>query len=71
MYWVYLVPLLSFEVVLSQFDVVHDFAVGLSVEGRVAAEEDVEDDACGPDVAAFVVFSGDDFGGDVVGLGMN
>jgi hypothetical protein len=42
------------EGVVGHEDGLHLFEVGVTVEGRVAAEEEVGDDADGPDVAGYV-----------------
>ena len=48
-------------------DPLEDQLVVFAVEGRVAAEEDVEDHSAAPDVALLVVLSFEDLGRDVVG----
>ena len=48
-------------------DPLKDQLVVFAVEGRVAAEEDVEDHSAAPDVALLVVLSFEDLGRDVVG----
>jgi hypothetical protein len=55
------------ERVLPGLDCLHDLDVGGTVEGRVSAQEDVQDDSARPHVALLVVVAEEDFGSDVVG----
>jgi hypothetical protein len=48
-------------------DALHNFTLALSVERWFFHEHHVEDDPYCPDIALFIVFLQEDFGGDVVG----
>jgi len=54
------------EGVLHLFDALHDGPVVLAIEGRAAGDQDVEDDACRPNVASLVVIKFEHFWRDVV-----
>jgi len=60
-------PLLSLLRVLARLDFLENFDVGLAEEGRVTADEDVEDDAHGPDVALEILAAVEYFGCDLLG----
>ena len=66
-------PLDRGEVKLSLLDSLQNLLVTLSIEGRIAAEQNIEDDSSTPDIALFIVVSSQDFRGDVKwssGLGL-
>ena len=61
------VPLLAIVVKDAARDHLQDFLVIVAVEGRVAAQQDVQHAAGRPHIARHVVVAGQDFGRDVVG----
>eukprot|EP00353_Schmidingerella_taraikaensis_P006483 CAMPEP_0185583886 /NCGR_PEP_ID=MMETSP0434-20130131/28483_1 /TAXON_ID=626734 ORGANISM="Favella taraikaensis, Strain Fe Narragansett Bay" /NCGR_SAMPLE_ID=MMETSP0434 /ASSEMBLY_ACC=CAM_ASM_000379 /LENGTH=122 /DNA_ID=CAMNT_0028203289 /DNA_START=738 /DNA_END=1106 /DNA_ORIENTATION=- len=61
------IPVCGVEGKLLLDDVAEDLFVVVAFEGRVAAQEDEEDDAEGPHIALLVVVTLEHLGGDVVG----
>jgi hypothetical protein len=62
-------PLRTREVQLSFLDLFKNFFVGITIERRVAAEDNVQDDAGRPDVALFVIGAFEHFRSNVERLG--
>lgn len=60
-----ILPLYGAEVQLPLLHLLQYLSVVVSVEGRVSAEEDVEDDSRRPHIALLIVIPCEHFGGDV------
>ena len=60
-------PFRFVECVLASQDAIDDFLIGLTVEWRVAAEQNVENDTDAPEVALMVVAAPQHFRCNVIG----
>jgi len=54
-----------FEHIMALLNLLNDLVVA-AIKGRLAAKHDIKDDADAPQVALFIVISGEDLWGDVV-----
>lgn len=61
-------PLNGLEAVLAGLDALHDLVLVFAEEGRVAGEQDVQEDSAGPDVGGAVKGAPQDLRGEVVAL---
>ena len=65
--WADRVPDVAFKREVTFSDSSNDLLIGLTVEGRLSAEQDVKDDTDAPDIALFSVGTLDDFRSEIVG----